>query len=103
MAGADKVLIPSAVLTLLTGLGLMRMTQGFIEAPWRFWAGFGLTVVLLLIAKLGLEPTKKQLVVAVQGSGEAAALGSLRGRFIALVTAWHLGFLVILTLMVYPF
>ncbi|CAM3810285.1 hypothetical protein G4177_25550 [Corallococcus sp. ZKHCc1 1396] len=103
VAGADKVLIPSAVLTLLTGLGLMRMTQGFIEAPWRFWAGFGLTVVLLLIAKLGLEPTKKQLVVAVQGSGEAAALGSLRGRFIALVTAWHLGFLVILTLMVYPF
>lgn len=103
VARADKVLIPAALLTLLTGLGLMQTTQGFITAPWRFWAGFGLTLGLLLLAKLGLEPTKKQLVLAVQGPGEAAALGALRGRFIGLVTAWHVGFVIILVLMVYPF
>ncbi|RKH68213.1 hypothetical protein [Corallococcus llansteffanensis] len=103
VARADKIMIPAAALTLLTGLGLMQTTQGFVTAPWRFWAGFGLTVVLALIGKLGLDPTKKQLAVAVQGSGEAALVGNLRGRFVSLVTAWHVGFLLIFVLMIYPF
>jgi hypothetical protein len=102
VARADKVMIPAAALTILTGFALMKTTQGFVTAPWRFWAGLGVTLVLAAIGKLGLDPTKKKLAVAVQGS-EAALVGDLRGRFVGLVAAWHVGFLVVFTLMLYPF
>jgi hypothetical protein len=100
---ADKIMVPAAVLTLLSGLVLMYETTGFGDAPWRFWAGLGGTVVLALIGKLGLDATKKRIVRALTEGGEAAQVTPLSDRFVRLVIAWHVVFLAVFVLMVYPF
>lgn len=77
---ARRVALVAGVLTLLSGLGLMQLTTGLLDAPWWIYAGLAAVVVMLAVDWLVAGPAWRRIKAGLE-SGDAPAAAASVPRF----------------------
>ena len=90
----------AAVVTIISGLGLIFGLGGFGSVGPRIHTGFLLALIVLGVEVMALKPTVGRLGDAL-GTGDGRELRPLAGRIAALAGATHLLKFVILILMIF--
>jgi hypothetical protein len=96
-----RVVVPSAVVALLTGLALIQLRGGFSAVPYRFHAALGLALLMFLVGGTQTNPAITVLGRALASGDDTVAQRAARKLIWSLRTEDILRF-AILVLMVLP-
>jgi hypothetical protein len=96
----ERLGIPTGLLTLITGLGLIFMSGGFKSVPLQINLSLLLTIILFFLGGLIISPTWKKIVVIIKQNGDLSEAKKLSKNFTVLMGFEHLLRMIILILMV---
>ena len=102
MAAVPMTTPAAATLTVLTGLGLIFLSGGFAGVPVRIHIGFGLTLVLAILALGVANPTWRAIAKLLGSGADPAQARPLARRFAMLTGVGHLLWVAVLALMILP-
>lgn len=98
-----KLMVPSGLLTLVTGAGLIVLGGGFANMPPRILIGAALTVATFLIGATMANPALTRFKRAVEEEKDLAEAKVQIARFLKAVNLEQMLRLVVLMLMVFRF
>jgi putative copper export protein len=95
-----KLIVPSAILTLFSGVALVELSGGWRNAPARTYAATALTLLVILVGATIARPTLAALRAHFAAGGDAHSAEPLRRRFVLIANLEMAMRIAVLALMV---
>ena len=99
----ERIVIPTGLLTFVTGLGLIFLAGGFAAVPWRIHVSLVLMFLLFIVGSLLASPTWRKISLIITNDGDLNSAGNLGKKFSDYLAIEHVLRIVILILMVIHF